>query len=68
MEAADGDIKATRTKRARHVQGTRELVRLHADEEDDARSGACDAPGDAVFRDDGIAFIPAVECQRYVSA
>src|SRR5947209_6813917 len=68
MEAANNDIDAACAERACHVQGAWELVALDAHEEYDSSAHARNPPHDTVLRDNGVAFVPAVEGQRDLTA
>ena len=57
VEAADGDGDAAAAKAPRQVEGARKLVRLHADEFDEARARRSDGGGDFLGSYAGVGLV-----------
>ena len=69
VEAADADGDAGLAQRAREIDRARELVRLHADEADQAVPAvALDLPDDGIRIDAGVGFVVGREDDLHVLA
>ena len=69
MEAADGDVDALLAELARDRHGAGELVRLHADEADEAAmAGLADLGRDLLDRDPDVHLVIGVDLDRDILA
>ena len=68
VKPADRDLDAGSSELGRQIHGSRELVRLHAHQADEASLGACDAPDDPPDRDDRMTLVIGVDFDRHIGA